>query len=123
MTRTLPPPPPNICDVCHGESKGAVYVGVAAVPAAPMSVAWCQNCLHVNAIPRHVAEYWLFAEFDKQQYPDGPVMRKKPPRHFPLADWAGEFKIWLGPVAEYAKLKDCYKTLWKHEYERQGGDA
>jgi len=114
------------CDVCHGESKDSKYVGVAAVPAAPVSVAWCQNCLRVNAVPRFVAETWLFSEF-WEEHPDSDTrvntMPEKPPKSFPLAEWAGEFRIWLGPVPGYAPFKDCYKTLWEHEYQRQGGTA
>ena len=108
------------CDVCHGESKGSTYVGVAAVPAAPVSVAWCQNCLQVNAIPRFVAETWLFSEFfEGVENESDVVIPKKPPRRFPLAAWAGDFKIWLGPMIEYVPLRDCYKTLWAHEWQRR----
>jgi hypothetical protein len=106
----------EICDVCHGESRDSRYVGVAAVPSAPVSVAWCRNCLYVGAIPRFVAEAWLLGDL----VGDGPLrIPKKPPRKFPLATWAGETMIWLGPVKEYVALKDCWKILWKHVYVQQ----
>jgi len=112
------------CDVCHSESPNGRYVGVAAVPAAPVSVAWCNNCLANNAVPRFVAETWLFSEFWLEQEGSDKrinVMPKKPPKKFPLAEWAGHFTIWLGPGPGYVPLEDCYKDLWEHEYARNTG--
>jgi len=42
------------CDVCNGESGGS-FVGVASVPGAPVSIAWCSECLK-----RDTAPSWVF---------------------------------------------------------------
>ena len=42
------------CDICGGESGGR-YVGVASVPGAPVSIAWCSECL-----ARDCAPTWIF---------------------------------------------------------------
>lgn len=42
------------CDLCHGESGGS-YVGVACVPGAPVSIAWCSECLSRDCAPT-----WIF---------------------------------------------------------------
>jgi hypothetical protein len=102
------------CQVCGDESESE-FVGVAAVPGAPLSVGWCKNCLDNHAIPRFVAEHWLLAEFDD---PETELwMPPTPPEKFPLADWAGEQTVWMGVERGYVKLQDCYTDLWRDEYE------
>jgi len=44
------------CDVCQGESGGA-FVGVASVPGAPVSIAWCRACLARDAAPSWVFDH------------------------------------------------------------------
>jgi hypothetical protein len=40
------------CDVCGSPD----FVGVAAVPAFPVSLAWCKWCLSIGAMPLFTAE-------------------------------------------------------------------
>src|SRR5262245_36252197 len=103
----------STCDVCRGESEGR-FVGVAAVPAAPVSVAWCDNCLNNNAVPRFVAESWLFS--GDEDWPDG--MTEAPPEQYPLAGWTRDMTIWLGKERGYVKLPEALKLLWADEYKR-----
>src|SRR5262245_35013928 len=44
------------CGICNGESGGN-FIGVASVPGAPLSVAWCSECLSRNAAPSYVFEH------------------------------------------------------------------
>lgn len=44
------------CDLCHGESGGR-YVGVACVPGAPVSIAWCSECLSRDCAPAWIFEH------------------------------------------------------------------
>ena len=99
-----------MCDVCNNKSGGK-YVGVAAVPMAPVSVMWCDNCLKNNAYPRFVVETWLFTEFD----PQDPERKEMPeePLEYPLGDFG---TIWLNET--YVPIKDAYPQLWREEYER-----
>jgi hypothetical protein len=46
----------NNCDVCQGESGGE-YVGVASIPGAPMSIAWCNKCLAIDAVPWFILKH------------------------------------------------------------------
>lgn len=48
--------PPFICEVCHGES-GGTFVGVASIPGAPMSIAWCTECLARESAPAFVFDH------------------------------------------------------------------
>lgn len=43
------------CDVCGSPD----YVGVASVPAFPVSLAWCKWCLAIGAMPLFTAEATL----------------------------------------------------------------
>ena len=104
-----------MCDICKNES-GFPDVGVAAVPAAPVSLMWCEGCLRSNATPTFVAETWLFSEF---YYDDAPPMPEEPPAEFPLAPWAGDFNLWMGVERGYVPLRDTYKELWADEFERR----
>lgn len=48
------------CDICNNES-GGTFVGVAAVPGAPVSVAWCSECLKRDCAPSFVFDHdWLY---------------------------------------------------------------
>lgn len=40
----------NLCDVCNKNES----VGVACVPGVPISMAYCRECLQVNAHPYYV---------------------------------------------------------------------
>lgn len=44
------------CGVCNGES-GGVFRGVACIPGAPMSIAWCSECLKRNVAPTFIFEH------------------------------------------------------------------
>lgn len=46
------------CDCCNGES-GGTFVGVASVPGAAVTIAWCDRCLKENATPFFAAEYFV----------------------------------------------------------------
>lgn len=46
----------SICEVCGGQSGGR-HLGVAAIPGVPMSIAWCDECLHRNTAPAFIFEY------------------------------------------------------------------
>jgi len=109
----------NRCDICNGESKDSKFVGVAAVPGAPVSVAWCQNCLQVGAVPMFVVETWLFTEFDPAyNLPDPPIPMPEERPQFPLAPWAGEMKIWRN--GRYISVEDAWPELWEEEKARHG---
>lgn len=45
-----------LCEVCHGESGGE-FRGVASIPGAPMSIAWCSECLKRDTAPAFVFEH------------------------------------------------------------------
>lgn len=110
------------CGVCYDES-GEPYVGVAAVPGAPLSIGWCRGCLRNHAVPSYVVESWLFLEFDADymcangQEPL-PMPEEAPP--CPLAEWAQEQTVWLD--GEYQKIGEAFPELWKRERERQMAD-
>lgn len=120
---------PNVggCDVCGGES-GEPYVGVAAVPGAPVSVAWCRGCLANHAVPRFVADTWLFLEFD----PEYMVANGQAPIPLPdlddfaelvrasMAEWALEQSVWIG--GGYKTIRDAIPELWQLEKERRMTD-
>jgi len=117
-----------MCDVCNDKSGGK-DVGVAAVPAAPVSVLWCDNCLRNNAVPLFVAETWLFSPFDQfaamltvdEELEADSVsveMPEQPPHEFPLANWAGVMTIWRDGRG-YVKLVDLWQELWAIEYKRR----
>lgn len=40
----------GLCECC---GKKGPLVGVASIPFIPMSIAWCQSCLHAGVLP-----YW-----------------------------------------------------------------
>lgn len=44
------------CEVCNGES-GGTFVGVASVPGAPLSIAWCSECLARDSAPDYVFKH------------------------------------------------------------------
>lgn len=99
-----------MCDVC-GDLSGGKDVGVAAVPAAPVSVMWCDNCLRENAVPLFVVETWLFSPFEQYdvEMPDEPPEKT-------LAPWALEMKIWYDD--RYQTITEVLPTLWKIEREK-----
>jgi hypothetical protein len=45
-----------LCDICRNES-GGTFVGVASVPGAPVSIAWCSECLKRNTAPAFVFDH------------------------------------------------------------------
>lgn len=96
------------CDVC-GYQSGGREVGVAAVPGAPVSLMWCDNCLREQAIPRFVVEVWLFQEFW-----EGTPMPCEPPEQT-LASWALEQKVWMDDG--YMTIREALPVLWRNEYE------
>lgn len=102
--------PGPACASCLDESGGE-YVGVAAVPGAPLSAGWCRRCLDENAVPRFVAETWLFIEFaaNAQPIPD------RPPSEDAFADWVKAFTVWIG--GRYVPFVEAVPILWA-EYER-----
>lgn len=70
---------PLTCDVCNGES-GGTFVGVASVPGAPVSIAWCNQCLTRNCAPS-----WIF-DHDFIFVAGGDATR--------LAEWALARETW-----------------------------
>jgi hypothetical protein len=42
------------CECCNRQKE---LVGVASIPALPMSIAWCKECLDNSAIPLFAADY------------------------------------------------------------------
>lgn len=99
-----------MCDICQGESGGK-DIGVAAVPAAPVSVMWCDKCLQANAVPRFVAETWLFAELEPP-FPDD--LEEKALKG--LAGWALDMNIWLD--GGYVSIRDALPKLIEAERNR-----
>jgi hypothetical protein len=96
------------CDVCNNESGGA-FVGVAAVPGAPMSIAWCSECLSRNSAPAFIFEY------DFVYVANGDVDA--------LNDWARSRVTWADgryiPFEEYVKrLTPEWVKEQMDEYER-----
>jgi len=104
------------CDICNNESPDAQYVGVASVPGAPVSIAWCQNCLQNNTVPSFVVETWLFTEwaFNDGTRTNIPMPVERP--EFPLADWAGEMTLWRNN--SYITIKEAWPDLWEEERAR-----
>ena len=45
-----------MCDVCNNESGGK-DIGVAAVPGAPVSIMWCDECLKRNSAPAFIFDH------------------------------------------------------------------
>jgi hypothetical protein len=105
-----------MCDICNNESPDSKDVGVAAVPAAPVSVMWCQNCLCENAVPMFVAQTWLFSEFEQYNL----TMPDEPPEST-LADWALEMTVWLDN--RYQKIRDALPELWRIQREMLAKEA
>lgn len=104
------------CGVCGDESGGA-YVGIAAVPGAPVSLGWCRNCLGNNAVPRFVAEAWLFGGFAQA---DEPIPGEAPnPEVF--ADWVRGFTIWLD--GQYVPFVDAVPRLWEEELRERAASC
>lgn len=68
------------CDVCHGESGGD-FVGVACIPGAPISIAWCSECLVHDCAP-----VWIF-EHDFIHVAGGDLEA--------LNEWARQRKTWV----------------------------
>jgi hypothetical protein len=44
------------CEVCGGQSGGR-HVGVACVPGAPVSIAWCSECIKRDSAPAFIFEH------------------------------------------------------------------
>lgn len=95
------------CDVCHGES-GGTFVGVASVPGAPVSIAWCSECLQRDSAPS-----WVF-DHDFVYVAGGDVEN--------LVDWARSRVTWAdgGYIGfdEYVKRitpEDVAKQLAEYE--------
>jgi hypothetical protein len=78
------------CDICNNDS-GGTFAGVAAVPGAPVSIAWCSECL-----ARDTAPTWVF-EHDFIFVAGGDATR--------LNDWARQRVTWADgrymPFDEY----------------------
>jgi|307.fasta_scaffold00350_5 hypothetical protein len=100
-----------MCDICQNKSPDSRDVGVAAVPAAPVSIMWCQNCLQNNAVPLFVVETWLFAEFEQHEI----EMPSDPPTDM-IADWVLEMTVWRDD--KYVKIKDDLPRIWNEEREK-----
>jgi hypothetical protein len=80
------------CEVCGGQSGGD-FVGVASIPGAPMSIAWCNRCIGRDAIPEFIARHdFIFVA-------GGDLSR--------LAEWARERTVWADgrymPFAEFVR--------------------
>lgn len=80
------------CDICRGESGGS-YVGVASIPGAPMSIAWCNKCIGMDAAPTFIFDHdFIFVA-------GGDVSK--------LVEWATHRVTWVDghyvPFLEYVK--------------------
>jgi hypothetical protein len=69
----------SICEVCGGQSGGR-HIGVACIPGAPMSIAWCDECLHRDTAPAFIFE------FDFIHVAGGNLAN--------LAEWARDRETW-----------------------------
>jgi hypothetical protein len=82
------------CDVCNGESGGS-FVGVASIPGAPMSIAWCDKCIRHEAIPEFVAQHdFIFVA-------SGDLSR--------LVDWARQRSVWAD--GGYLEFEEYVKRI------------
>lgn len=91
----------GICDVCLGES-GGTFVGVAAVPGAPVSIAWCSECLQ-----RDTAPSWVF-DHDFIYVAGGDLDN--------LVEWARQRRTWAD--GRYMSFEE-YVKRWTPELVAQ----
>jgi hypothetical protein len=92
----------NNCDVCQGESGGE-YVGVASIPGAPMSIAWCNKCLAIDAVP------WFILKHDFIYVAAGHLEN--------LAEWALARCTWVD--GHYVPFTEYVKRFTPEEVERE----
>lgn len=86
-----------VCEVCQG-ATGAPVLGVASVPGAPVSIAWCQACVTAGAVPSWIFDHdWIFVA-------DGHLEA--------LAEWARERVTWAD--GRYMPFEE-YVTRWTPE--------
>lgn len=94
--------PPLVCDVCRGESNTDI-AGVAAIPGAPISIAWCVTCLRRrNAVPTFILEH------DYVYVAGGDLSR--------LAEWAVERETWAD--GRYMTFKEYVKRFSPEDVQR-----
>jgi hypothetical protein len=89
------------CDVCNGES-GGTFVGVAAVPGAPCSIAWCSEC-----IKRDSAPVWIF-EHDFIYVANGDLEA--------LNEWARSRVTWVD--GKYVGFEEFVKRITPEEVKK-----
>jgi hypothetical protein len=94
------------CDVCNGESGGE-FVGVAAIPGAPISIAWCRTCLAQNAVPTFIFDY------DYVHVAGGDATR--------LNEWARSRTTWIDGA--FVRFDDYIITRWTPERVQAELDA
>lgn len=108
-----PTPDLRICEVCNSEPA----VGVAAVPGAPLSLAWGRNCLEHGATPLWIAEFNV-----------GQCCHPTEPRWDQIADWFREENVYLN--GEYVRVDslelvslDCDHSETKAEHISPDGSC
>jgi hypothetical protein len=90
------------CDVCKGKS-GGTYAGVASVPGAPVSIAWCNLCIGRDAIPDWIADHdFIFVA-------QGDLAR--------LSEWARARTVWADD--RYMSFEDYVKRITPQMVEEQ----
>ena len=108
------------CDVC-GNASGGTFVGVAAVPGAPLSIAWCDQCLARDAVPPYVFDHdFVFVA-------NGDLRA--------LHDWARDRVTWVDgryvPFDEYVqrftpedvqRMQDEYEAACRARHEASDTD-
>jgi len=84
----------SVCEVCGGQSGGK-YVGVAAIPGVPMSITWCDECLHRDTAPAFIFEH------DFIHVAGGNLEH--------LAEWARDRETWAD--GRYIKFDEFVKRI------------
>lgn len=103
------------CDLCGSPD----FVGVAAVPGFPVSLAWCKWCLGYQAMPLFTAEVTLCDE--DVIMPDG-CLRATISRHGLervteiAAPWFLGAMFWIPPEGEIGKVEGPGRYMKLEDY-------
>lgn len=90
-----------MCDICGNESGGK-DVGVAAIPGAPVSIMWCDECLKRDCAPTFVFEH----DFIYVAYGDLAN----------LNDWA--LSRWTWADGRYMQFREYVERIKPEDVER-----
>ena len=76
-------------------------MGVASIPGAPMSIAWCDKCLALDTVPSFIFDHdFIFVA-------GGDVTR--------LVDWARQRSTWID--GKYIKFDEYVKRITSAEVD------